>query len=135
MELTVPLESIYRLIARARELEADIPVSEDDDNGDPADSDDPYATVEDEADTAAEEEVRALLEELADDETTEVLALALVGRGTYDSSEWDDALEEANEGDSEDAIEQLLDMPMLSAYLDAGLSAFDLSCEGLSSAD
>jgi hypothetical protein len=125
MELTVPLETVCRVIAKARELEAPTAGS-DDEEDDLSDSDDEFA-VDDDADSGVEDEVRTLLEDLADEEVIEVLALALVGRGTYDPSEWDDALEEAGE-DTDDAIEQLLDMPMLAAYLDAGLSAFDMSC-------
>ena len=124
MELTVPLETVCRVIAKAREFEA--PADADDDEDDLAESDDGFA-VNDDADSDIEDEVRRLLEDLVDEEVVEVLALALVGRGTYDPSEWDDALEEAAD-DTDDAIEQLLDMPMLAAYLDAGLSAFDLSC-------
>jgi 3-phenylpropionate/trans-cinnamate dioxygenase ferredoxin reductase subunit len=75
------------------------------------------------------------LEDLADDEIADVLALALVGRGTYDASEWDEALEAASEDDSERMIEQLLDMPMLAGYLEAGLTAFDLSCDGVGQID
>ncbi len=133
MELTVPLETVCRLIVRARELEAQVPAIETDEEEDPTDSDDPFAVLEDEANTAIEDEVRALLEDLADDEIAEVLALAMTGRGTYDASEWDDALDEG--ADAGDAVDQLLDMPMLAAYLDAGLSAFDLSCQGIGQID
>ena len=133
MELTVPLETVCRLIVRARELEAQVPAIETDEEEDPADSDDPFAVLEDEANTAIEDEVRALLEDLADDEIAEVLALAMTGRGTYDASEWDDALDEG--ADAGDAVDQLLDMPMLAAYLDAVLSAFDLSCQGIGQID
>lgn len=135
MELTVSLETICRLIVRARELEAQVPAIENDDEDDPTDSDDPLAVLEDEANEAVEEEVRTLLDDLADDEVAEVLALALVGRGTFDASEWDEALEEANEEDADSIVDQLLDMPMLAGYLDAGLAAFDLSCDGIGQID
>ena len=64
-----------------------------------------------------------------------MLALAWVGRGTYDASEWDDAIEEANDQNAEGAVDQLLEMPMLAAYLDAGLAAFELSCDGVGQID
>jgi len=115
MELVVPLETICRLIVRARELEAQVPAIETDDEEDPTDSDDPFAVLEDEANNSVEEEVSGLLEDLAEDELAEVLALALIGRGTYDASEWDDAIEEASDGNSTDAIDQLQEMPMLAA--------------------
>jgi hypothetical protein len=133
MELTVSLETICRLIIRAREMEAQVPTIENDDEEDPTDSDDEFAVLEDEANEAVEAEIEALLEDLADDEIAEVLALAMVGRGTFDASEWDEALEAANEVN--DPMSELLELPMLAGYLDAGLTAFDLSCEGLGQID
>jgi hypothetical protein len=132
MDLSVPLETVCRLIVRARELEAQVPLNDVDEEY-PAESDDPLAVLEDEANISVEEEVEALLADLADDEIADVLALAWVGRGTYEAAEWDEALEEA--GRDDDPIAQLLDLPMLAAYLDAGLSAFDLSCDGIGQID
>ena len=135
MELTVSLETVCRLIIRARELEAQVPAIETEADEDPTDSDDPFAVIEDEANEAIEEEVSSLLDDLNEDELYEVLALALVGRGTFDASEWDEALETAGEDNAQGAIDQLMDMPMLAGYLDAGLAAFDLSCEGIGQID
>jgi hypothetical protein len=135
MELTVSLEVVCRLIVRARELEAQVPAIETDEDEDPQDTDDGLSVIEDEANEAVEAEIIALLDDLGDDQIAEILALAWVGRGTYDASEWDEALEEANDPDGEDATDQMLEMPMLAAYLDAGLAAFDLSCEGIGQID
>ncbi len=135
MELSVSLETICRLIVRAREMEAQVPAIETEEDADPTDSDDPFAVLEDEANTAVEEEITALLEDLGEDQLAEVLAIAWVGRGTYDATEWQDALDEANDPDAESAITQLLDMPTLAANLDAGLGAFDLSCDGIGQID
>ncbi len=135
MDLSVSLETICRLIVRAREMEAQVPAIETDEEADPTDSDDPFAVLEDEANTGVEEEITALLEDLGEDQLAEVLALAWVGRGTYDASEWQDALDEANDPDAESPVTQLLDMPTLAANLDAGLSAFDLSCDGIGQID
>jgi len=130
MELTVSLESVCRIIARARELEAQVP-AEDVDEEEPADYDDEFAVLEDEVNESVEEEINAALDDLGEDEIAEVLALAWVGRGTYDPSEWEEALEAANDRNAEKPAEQLLDMPMLAGYLEAGLAAFDLSCDGI----
>jgi hypothetical protein len=135
MDLSTPLETICRLIIRAREMEAQVPAEETEADDDPTDSDDEFAVLEDEANTAVEEEIQALLEDLGDDQVQEILALAWVGRGTYDTSEWDDALEEAADRDAESPIDQLMDMPTLAAFLDAGLAAFDLSCDGIGQID
>ena len=135
MDLVTPLDIICRIIQRARELEAQVP-GIDPDNDDPAnDSDDDRDVLEDELDETVEDELRTTIDDLADDQQAEILALAMVGQGTYDASEWDDALEEANDPDSEPAVDLLLDMPMLSENLEAGLAAFDLSCTGVGQID
>ena len=140
MELLTPLETLCRLILRARELEAQVPAQDPDE--DPEDVDDlddegdqSLSVLEDELNTGVEEEVQALLDELAEDQLAETLALAWVGRGTYDASEWDDAYSEASELDANERVDELLDMPLLASYLDAGLAAFDYSCEGVGQND
>ena len=129
MELTVPLDTVCRIILRAREWEALIPDSDPDDGSNPTD-DGAVDELEDDGDNPTEEELRAVIDDLAEDEQAEVIALAWVGRGTYDATEWDEALSTASE-EVDRAADYLLELPMLSAYLDAGLAAFDLSCDGV----
>ena len=129
MDLTIPLETVCRIVLRAREFEVLVPDTDPDDGSN--DTDDRSVDVlEDDGESPVEEELRATIDDLADDEKAELIALAWVGRGTYDGSEWADALEEAAE-ESRDTADYLLGLPMLAAYLEAGLAAFDLSCEGL----
>ena len=140
MELLTPLDSICRLILRAKELEAQVPAvdpEQDPDNVDDLDDEDGAAlsVLEDELNDSVEEEVQAQLDELADDQLSEIVALAWVGRGTYDVSEWDEALAEAAELDTEERIDELTDMPLLGGHLEAGLAAFDYSCEGVGQLD
>ena len=135
MELDTPLETICRLIIRSREMDAQVPDNDSDDEADPTDSDDAFAALDDDANEAVEEEIFALLDDLGDDQVQEILALAFVGRGTYDSSEWDEALEAARDPDSEEPIDQLMEIPNLAGILEAGLAAFDLSCDGIGQID
>ncbi len=140
MDLLTPLETYCRLIIRAKEMEAQIPAVDPDEDPDDVDDlddegDQALSTLEDELNTAVEEEVQALLDDLADDQLAETLALAWVGRGTYDTSEWDDAFSEASDLNADERVDELLDMPLLASYLDAGLAAFDFSCEGVGQLD
>jgi hypothetical protein len=141
MELLTPLETFCRLILRAREMEAQVPASdpdEDPDNVDDLDDEEEtraLSVLEDELNSGVEEEIQAMLDDLADDQLAETLALAWVGRGTYDPSEWEDAFAEASENDPESAIDELMDMPLLASHLEAGLAAFDYSCEGVGQVD
>ena len=141
MELLTPLETLCRLILRARELEAQVPAldpDEDPENVDDLDDDEgdqALSTLEDELNTGVEEEVQAMLDDLADDQLAETLALAWVGRGTYDATEWDDAFAEASDLDSDGRMDELMDMPLLASHLDAGLAAFEYSCDGVGQID
>ncbi len=141
MELLTPLETLCRLIIRAKEMEAQVPALDPDEDADNVDDfdddaeDQALSVLEDELNSAVEEEVRATLDDLADDQLAETLALAWVGRGTFDVSEWDDAFAEASENDPESAIDELMDMPLLAGHLEAGLAAFDYSCEGVGQND
>ena len=140
MELLTPLETICRLILRAKELEAQVPAANADDEPDDVDDYDDeggeaLSVLEDELNSGVEEEVQAVLDDLADDQLAEVVALAWVGRGTYDASEWDDAFEEANSLSGDERIDELTDMPLLGGHLEAGLAAFDYSCDGVGQVD
>jgi len=140
MELLTPLESLCRIILRAKENEAQVPASQPDEEVDDVDDlddegDRSLSVLEDELNSSVEEELRAMLDDLADDQLAETLALAWVGRGTYDANEWDDAFAEASENDPESAIDELMEMPLLASYLDAGLAAFDYSCGGIGQND
>lgn len=140
MELLTPLDTLCRLILRAKELEAQVPAQDADQ--DPEDVDDlddegdqALSVLEDELNDGVEEEVQAMLDDLADDQLAEVVALAWVGRGTYDASEWDEAFTEAGELDPEERMDELIDMPLLAGHLEAGLAAFDFSCDGVGQVD
>lgn len=140
MDLLTPLETYCRLLLRARELEAQVPAAAPDEDADNVDDFDDeggeaLSALEDELNTGVEEEIRAALDDLADDQLAEALALAWVGRGTYDASEWDDAFAEASDTDPESTVDELLDMPLLASHLEAGLAAFDYSCEGIGQID
>ena len=140
MELLTPLETLCRLILRAREMEAQVPAQDPDEDADNVDDlddegDQALSSLEDELNSGVEEELRAVLDDLGDDQLAETLALAWVGRGTYDVSAWEDAFAEASDIDPESAIDELMDMPLLASHLDAGLAAFDYSCDGVGQMD
>lgn len=138
MDPLTPLDTLCRIILRGREYEAqtasDFDPGEDPENIDEDDGGAALSVLEDEVNTSVEEELTAAFEDLGEDQLAEVIAFCWVGQGTYEASDWDEALEEANSlvGDSvSGAIEELLEMPMLASVLEQGLAAFDLSCDGI----
>jgi hypothetical protein len=137
MDPLTPLETLCRIILRAREYEAqtasDFDPGEDPDNIDD-EQEGALSVLVDEVNTSVEEEIRAVLEDLGEDQLAEVVAFCWVGQGTYDAADWDEAMAEAQDlvGDGTNgAIDELLDQPMLASVLESGLAAFDLSCEGI----
>ena len=132
MEPLTPLETLCRIILRAREYEAQVPTDYDggeapenvDDEGEET-----LSVLDDSINTSVEEELTNALEDLADDQLQEILAFAWVGQGTYDAADWGEAMEAA--ADENNIIDELMDMPMLASVLESGMAAFDLSCNGI----
>ncbi|WP_037504025.1 DUF3775 domain-containing protein [Sphingomonas jaspsi] len=132
MEPLTPLETLSRIILRAKEYEAQVPT--DYDGGEVAENVDgedgeALSVLDDSINTSVEEELIGALQDLADDQQAEVLAFAWVGQGVYDASDWDEAIEAAS--DESNIVDELMDMPMLASVLEAGLAAFDLSVDGI----
>ncbi len=137
MDPLTPLDTLCRIILRAREYEAQTPTDYDgNEAADNVDDEDEGAlsVLDDTINDSVEEELRAILEDLGEDQLAEVVAFCWVGQGTYEAADWDEAMEEASalaSGGSDAAIDELLDMPMLASVLEAGLAAFELSCDGI----
>ena len=129
MELTISLDELCRIIVRAKEYDAQVPAVDPDDSSNASD-DGEVGVLEDETNTSVEEELKSAIEDLNEDEQAEVYALMMVGRGDYDADSWDEAMESAT-GDVDDYAEELMETPMLASLLEAGLAAFDLSCDDI----
>ena len=137
MDPLTPLDTLCRIILRAREYEAqtasDYDPGEDPDNVDD-EQEGALSVLDDDINDSIEEELQSAFEDLGEDQLAEVIAFCWVGEGTYDVADWDEAMEEAqslvNESVAE-AISELMDQPMLASVLDSGLAAFDLSCDGI----
>src|SRR5688572_7376798 len=137
MDPLTPLDTLCRIILRAREYEAQTPT--DYDGGEAADNIDDedegaLSVLDDTVNDSVEEELQAVFEDLGEDQLAEVVAFTWVGSGTYEAADWDEAMEEAttlvSEG-TQTAINELLEQPMLASVLETGLAAFELSCDGV----
>ena len=79
--------------------------------------------AEESSENLTAEELRELINDLNVDEAAELVALAWVGRGDYDASEWADALAAARERTNRRTAKYLLGMPLLADWLEEGLEA------------
>ncbi|HYU95162.1 MAG TPA: DUF3775 domain-containing protein [Sphingomicrobium sp.] len=137
MDPLTPLDTLCRIILRAREYEAQ--TATDYDGGEAAENVDDedegnLSVLDDTINESVEEELTAAFEDLGEDQLAEVIAFCWVGQGTYEAADWDEAMTEAQDlvsGGTTGAIAELMDMPMLASVLESGLAAFDLSCDGI----
>ena len=79
--------------------------------------------AEEEEEDLTAEELRELIDDLNVDEAADLIALAWIGRGDYDASEWTDAVSAARERAGKRTAKYLLGMPMLADWLEDGLEA------------
>lgn len=136
MDPLTPLDTLCRIILRAREYEAQTPSDYDEgegaDNVDDDDSGEALSVLDDDLNDGVEEELRAVIDDLGEDQQAELLVFCWVGQGTYEAADWDEAIAEAtDEVAAGGVVDQFLEMPMLASVLEAGMAAFDLTCEGV----
>lgn len=122
-------DKVCFIIAKARTFDVKEAQS-DPDSGSNATDDDMVDILEDGPDDATRQELVAYLNALDEEEQINLVALAWVGRGTYEASDWDEALQTARDEHNNRTAEYLLSLPLLGDYLEEGLAAFDESCSG-----
>jgi len=121
-ELGIDSEKLAGIIEKARMFDAKEEVS-DPDSGSNASDDDMRDILEDLADDSTRQELIHLIRDLNVDEQSNLVALAWLGRGTYDKREWNEALQEARAAHNNHTAEYLLGLPLLADYLEEGLAA------------
>lgn len=121
--LDIPTDKLGFIILKAREYDVKESDSDPDEGSDPPD--DGYTDVlADKPDDPVREELLGAIRELSEEERVQLVALAWVGRGTYDLSEWRTALDTARSEHRKRTAEYLLGLPLLGDYLEDGLSQF-----------
>ena len=131
--LAISLESVCRIVLRARSFDADMPLDANEVEDDlPSAGHAPYDMLEPDDDepreSTAEQEIREFVDAMNVDERAELVALVWVGRGSYAREEWAEAVRLARQEHGRRTADYLLDLPLLADYLEEGLAAFDLSC-------
>lgn len=122
-ELDLPLDLVSFIILKAREF--DVKVADDDPNSGSNPADDGQTDVlTDKSDDPVREELIGAIRGLRDDQQIRLVALAWLGRGTYDIDEWDEAVGTARDEHNSRTAEYLLGLPLLGDYLEDGLAMF-----------
>lgn len=125
--LGIHVEKVCDFVTRAREF--DVKVAAMDPAPESNVSDEDFGSVlVDHADDAVFDELTGFLESLNEEEKANIVALTWLGRGDYSTAEWQDALAEARRNQDKSIATYLLGMPLISDYLEEGLSQFGHSC-------
>src|SRR3954465_1732826 len=95
-----PLDTLCRIILRAREYEAQTATDYDgNETADNVDDEDEgtLSVLDDTINDSVEEELQAVFEDLGEDQLAEVIAFCWVGGGTYEAADWDEVMTRAQE--------------------------------------
>lgn len=127
-ELSISPEKAFVILTKARQFDVKDGVSEPD-PGSNASDDMMLSVLEDHADDPVRSELVAMIRALNEDEQVDLVALAWLGRGDGDLSDWDDLRSEAARAHNKRTAEYLLGMPILADYLEEALSQFGHTAE------
>jgi hypothetical protein len=130
IELAINPDKVCHIIAKARAFDAKEDIS-DPDSGSNAADDGMTDALEDLPDNidATRLELLEFIRALDEEEQINLVALAWLGRGTYEIGDWQEALNVARTEHNNRTAEYLLKLPLLGDYLDEGLAAFGESCD------
>jgi len=123
-ELTIPEDKLAFIIEKAREYDVKEGDSDPDSGSNPTD-DGAADILEDEGGDPTRQELYDAIRGLSADQRMELIALAWVGRGTFDIEDWQEALDTALQEHGKRPAGYLLSMPLLGDYLEEGLAEFD----------
>ncbi|MEI7789624.1 MAG: DUF3775 domain-containing protein [Alphaproteobacteria bacterium] len=118
------MDQVAFIIVKAREYDVKEEDSDPDEGSNPADDGQTDVLIN-KADDPVRQELLGAIRSLNDDERIKLVALAWLGRGTYDIDEWKEAVATAKTEHSRRTAEYLLNLPLLGDYLEDGLAMFD----------
>jgi Protein of unknown function (DUF3775) len=124
--LAISAEKVSYIITKAREFDVKDVVT-DPDSGSNASDDAMLSVLEDHSDDPVVAELKAAIFALNVDEQVDLVTLAWLGRGDGGVEEWDDLRAEAARAHNKRTASYLLGMPLLSDYLEEGLSQLGIA--------
>ncbi len=126
--LGISANKVAHVIVHSRETSAkSVAWDEDADPDAASEYADGEVILEDRPDDATRQVLREFLETLDGDEQAALIALAWVGRGTYASTELDEAVSAARAEHGANASAYLFGLPLLPDYLEDALEQFGVA--------
>ena len=132
MPIDIAPEKVAHVIIKAREY--DVKVGPWDDSREDGDAEeDPSAILEGFANDSTRAEIASFIDGLNYDEQASLVALAWIGRGTFEKEELDEAVETARAERINATANYLLGIPLLADYLEEGLEKLGYSVDDIES--
>ncbi len=126
--LGISPEKVAFIIIKAREYDVKVE-PEDLEGGSNAADDGMREVLEDTANDATEQELESFISSLNEEEQVNLVALTWLGRGDDTKDGWEDLLNQARDAHNEHTASYLLGIPLVSDYLEEGLSELGYSIE------
>jgi len=130
--LEIAPEKVAHVIIKAREFDAKVGAWDSSPEDGDADED-PSAILEDFSNDPTAAEIVGFIDALNDDEQVNLVALAWVGRGTFEPEEFEEAVETARNEQINSTASYLLGLPLLADYLEEGLEKLGYSANDIES--
>ena len=127
-DLAISAAKVATLLAKARQFDVKDVVTDPGSSSNSSD-DAMLSVLEDHRDDPVRSELTAIIRGLNEDEQIDLVALAWLGRGDGDLSDWDDLRAEAARAHNRRTAEYLLGMPLLGDLLEEALAQFGHSVE------
>jgi hypothetical protein len=132
MSIDIAPEKVAHVIIKAREYDAKVGAWNDNtEEGDAGE--DPNSILEGFANDPTRAEVAGFIEALNDDEQANLVAIAWIGRGTFEKEEIAEAVETARSERVNATAAYLLGLPLLADYLEEGLEKLGFSVDDIES--
>jgi len=126
--LTITPDSAFAILLKAREFDVKVPQTDPDSGSNPSDDESVDALEFGPFDDTRRELISAI-HDLNDDEQADLIALIFVGRGDFTLSEWKEAREEAGQIGRQHIPSYVIEIPLVSDFLQEGLSQFNQSLQ------
>lgn len=127
-QLSLSRETLFYIVTKAREFDAKVAPVDPDPGSNEAD-DGERSILEDRADDPTLAELKEAIDDLNVDESTELVALAWLGRGDFAAGEWQAALALARQRHSRHTTDYLVGIPMLGDLVEEGVAMLGYNLE------
>ena len=125
--LSISSEKVCYLIVKAREFDVQDVDTELEEGSNPSD-DRMIDVLEESKDNPVAQEIRTFIAEMGEEEKADLIGLLRLGRGDGEMAEWEAMRSEGMREQAGRVAAYLMGEPLLSDYLEEGLSQFGFSC-------